>query len=157
MHLFSSITIRVGREEVYSHSCLYCSKIGDCTTTYYISLLKKFRFGITFQHPFIHLYMGWPLVAFCPLRLFWTRSTKMIHSSGVPESNLGILIMYFPEVVSPGVLWHVSSIYSKATISSFSSLAKGMIVLTNLLGWVLVFLSSCSSISTIFIFVLLIL
>ena len=28
----------------------------------------------------------------------------MIHSSGVLESNLGILIMYFPEVISWGVL-----------------------------------------------------
>ena len=80
--------------------------------------------------------MGGSVVTFCPTRLFWTKSTKMIHSSGVLESNLSNLIMFFPEVVSLGVLWHKWSIYSKSSSLLFSSQARGMIGLTNLLGWV---------------------
>ena len=91
----------------------------------------------------IHLYMGGPVVTFCSSMIFWTMSTKMIHSSRVTEANLGILITYFPEVLSLGVLWRIWSIYSKASSSSFSSLARGMINLTNLLGWVLVFWGIC--------------
>ena len=53
----------------------------------------------------MHLHMGWLVVTFCPARLFWTEFTKMIYSKGVLESNLAILILYFPEIVSPGVLW----------------------------------------------------
>ena len=34
----------------------------------------------------MHLYMGKPVVTFCPTKTFWTKSTKIIHSSGVPES-----------------------------------------------------------------------
>ena len=49
-------------------------------------------------------YMGGPEVTFCPPRLFWTRSQKVNHSSGVPDSNIGILMTYLPEVESPGVL-----------------------------------------------------
>ena len=28
----------------------------------------------------MHLYMGGPVVTFCPTKTFWTKSTKMIHS-----------------------------------------------------------------------------
>ena len=41
--------------------------------------------------------------------------------------------MYLPEVVSVEVLRHVWSIYSEASRSSFTGLARGMIGLTNLL------------------------
>ena len=75
----------------------------------------------------MHLYMSGSVVIFYPTRLFWTKFTKMIHSSGVLESNLGILITYFPEALSSGVLWHIWSIYSKASSLSFSGLARGMI------------------------------
>ena len=44
--------------------------------------------------------MGGPVVTFCPTRVLWANSKKMIHSSEVSESNLGILIAYFPEVES---------------------------------------------------------
>ena len=60
------------------------------------------------------------VATFYPTMFLWTRSTKMIHSSGVPESNLEILITYIPEVVPLGVLWCVWSICSKA-LSSLSS------------------------------------
>ena len=61
-------------------------------------------FGIIIQHSFHVLLHRWTNSKFCPSRLFCTKSTKMIISSGVPASNLGILITYFPEVVSLGVL-----------------------------------------------------
>ena len=51
-----------------------------------------------------YLYMGGPVVIFYATNVFWTNSTKMLHFSAVPESNLEILITY---VLSPGVLWHV--------------------------------------------------
>ena len=53
--------------------------------------------------------------------------TKMIHSTGIKESNLVILIMYFPEGISPGVSWYVWSLYCEASSSSFSGLARRMI------------------------------
>ena len=43
---------------MYSHSCHYHGKIGDCATTYLFSLLKKLSFGVTFQHPFCALVHG---------------------------------------------------------------------------------------------------
>ena len=64
----------------------------------------------------------------------------MIHFSGVPESNLEILIMYFPGNLSPGVLWYIKSICLECLSSSFSGLVRGMIGLTkNLLGQLFVF------------------
>ena len=39
----------------------------------------------------IHLYMGGPVVIFYPTNAFWTKFTKIIHSSGIPDSNLGII------------------------------------------------------------------
>ena len=90
----------------------------------------------------MHLYMGRPVVTCCPTRLFWTKSTKMIHFSRVPESNLGILIIYFSKVVSLGVLWYLWSIYFEASSSCFSGLARGMMGLTSFLGWVLDFLGN---------------
>ena len=61
---------------------------------------------------------------------------------------MGILIMYFPEVVSLRVLWRIWLIYSKGSSLSFSGLAKGMIGLTNLLGRIFVFEGVQFSIST---------
>ena len=93
---------------------------------------------------FIHLSKSGPVVTFYPTRLFWITPTKMIHSSGVPESKLRISMMYFPEVVSLEILWHIWSIYSKASSSSFFCLTRGMIGLTYYLGWYFIFLGYLS-------------
>ena len=38
--------------------------------------------------------MGGPVAPFYLAKVLWTKPTKIIHSAGEPESNLGILIMY---------------------------------------------------------------
>ena len=64
--------------------------------------------NLTLVSPFsnysMHLYMGGPIVTFFPTKDFWIKSTMIINSSGIPELNLGILIIYLPEVLLPGVL-----------------------------------------------------
>ena len=79
----------------------------------------------------ILLYMSGPVVTFCPTKVFWTKSTKIIYFSGVPESNLGMLITYFPKIISPRVLWHVWSIYSHGSKSYFAERSRDIIGLTN--------------------------
>ena len=92
------------------------------------------------------LYIFEPVIIFTPTRLFWTKSKKRIHSSQVPHPNLGILIMNLSEVPSPGVLWHILTISSKVSSSSFSRRAKGIIGLNNSFGWLFAFWGIQSSI-----------
>ena len=49
----------------------------------------------------IFLHMCEEVVTFWPTKAFWTWSTEIIHCSGVTESDVGILIMYFLNLKRP--------------------------------------------------------
>ena len=72
-----------------------------------LACLVKLALASPFSIFYMHLYVGEPVVAFCPTNAFWTKSTKIILSSDVPKSNMGIVITYLPEVLSPEALRHI--------------------------------------------------
>ena len=59
-------------------------------------------------------------MTFSCTKTFWTKSTKIILNSGVPEANLGILITHFPEVLLLWILWYIWSLSLLGWLSSFS-------------------------------------
>ena len=80
----------------------------------------------------MHLYMDGPVLTFYATQAFWTKSTKITHSSGVPESNLGILITYLAKVLLwPRLLFHKLSIDLLGPRYSFSGRFSRIIWLTN--------------------------
>ena len=78
-----------------------------------------------FSNISILLYMGELVVTFWLTKTFWTKSKKMIHSSGVPKSNIKILITHFPELESFRELWYIWSTY--LLVSKFSISGRSLV------------------------------
>ena len=92
------------------HCGHYHSKIAERKTFYRVWWIKL-ALTSPFSNLSIHLKIGGSVVTFCHTKAFWITFTKIINSPGVPGSNIGILILYFPEVELLGVLWQIWSVY----------------------------------------------
>ena len=104
--------ISVSREDIYSHSYHYLSKIGDCTTIYKVSLLIKYSFGVTFQHPFHALeYEGISsdILSHKALLDYVNEDNRLFRSTRVKSGYFNPVLS---NIVSLGVLSHVKLIYS---------------------------------------------
>ena len=116
---------------MHCHCGHYCSEIANSVTSYYVSLLSKLGFCVTFQyslHAFVLEWTSSDILSYLGLLNYVYKDNPLFRRTRVKS---GDSIMYLPEMLLPGVLWHILSIYLLGSRSSFSGCSSRIIGLAN--------------------------